>query len=75
MGLSSSISNLVVCVLVWSVLVMARPGGRGGHNGGQAVDRLPLFPDKSAWGEAQGIQQVIGHDGCTSKKIANKVSI
>ncbi|XP_022090104.1 neuroblastoma suppressor of tumorigenicity 1-like [Acanthaster planci] len=69
---------VILCVLflaIGSMPVRTRPGGRSGHNSGHAVDRLPLFPDKSAWCEAQGIQQVISHDGCTSKKIANKVCL
>ncbi|XP_077998877.1 neuroblastoma suppressor of tumorigenicity 1-like [Glandiceps talaboti] len=37
------------------------------------VNTLALFPEKAAWCETQDIRQIIGHEGCTSKIIDNKV--
>lgn len=36
------------------------------------INRLALFPDKSAWCEAKNITQIVGHTGCQSRSIENR---
>lgn len=36
------------------------------------INKLALFPDKSAWCEAKNITQIVGHSGCESKSIQNR---
>lgn len=36
------------------------------------INRLALFPDKSAWCEAKNITQIVGHTGCTPRSIQNR---
>lgn len=36
------------------------------------INRLALFPDKSAWCEAKNITQIVGHTGCQSRSIQNR---
>lgn len=36
------------------------------------INKLALFPDKSAWCEAKVITQIVGHSGCQSQSIENK---
>ncbi|KAK5610634.1 hypothetical protein CRENBAI_002195 [Crenichthys baileyi] len=35
------------------------------------INRLALFPDKSAWCEAKNITQIVGHTGCQPRSIHN----
>ncbi|KFZ67968.1 Neuroblastoma suppressor of tumorigenicity 1, partial [Podiceps cristatus] len=39
------------------------------------INKLALFPDKSAWCEAKNITQIVGHSGCESKSIQNSYSV
>ncbi|CAH2318368.1 neuroblastoma suppressor of tumorigenicity 1 [Pelobates cultripes] len=39
------------------------------------INRLALFPDKSAWCEAKNITQIVGHNGCESKSIQNRACL
>ncbi|NP_001158417.1 neuroblastoma, suppression of tumorigenicity 1 precursor [Saccoglossus kowalevskii] len=39
------------------------------------VNTIALFPERTAWCEAQEIEQIIGHDQCTSKPISNRVCV
>ncbi|KAE8594685.1 hypothetical protein XENTR_v10019747 [Xenopus tropicalis] len=39
------------------------------------INRLALFPDKSAWCEAKNITQIVGHSGCESKSIQNRACL
>lgn len=36
------------------------------------INKLALFPDKSAWCEAKNITQIVGHSGCEAKSIQNR---
>lgn len=36
------------------------------------INRLALFPDKSAWCEAKNITQIVGHTGCQPRSIQNR---
>lgn len=36
------------------------------------INRLALFPDKSAWCEAKNITQIVGHAGCQPRSIQNR---
>ncbi|XP_036206112.1 neuroblastoma suppressor of tumorigenicity 1 isoform X1 [Myotis myotis] len=37
------------------------------------INKLALFPDKSAWCEAKNITQIVGHSGCEAKSIQNSL--
>ncbi|XP_051977234.1 neuroblastoma suppressor of tumorigenicity 1-like isoform X2 [Xyrauchen texanus] len=39
------------------------------------INRLALFPDKSAWCEAKNITQIVGHTGCTPRSIQNRACL
>ncbi|XP_028663170.1 neuroblastoma suppressor of tumorigenicity 1 isoform X1 [Erpetoichthys calabaricus] len=39
------------------------------------INRLALFPDKSAWCEAKNITQIVGHSGCESQSIQNRACL
>ncbi|XP_068935333.1 neuroblastoma suppressor of tumorigenicity 1 isoform X1 [Petaurus breviceps papuanus] len=39
------------------------------------INKLALFPDKSAWCEAKNITQIVGHSGCKSKSIQNRACL
>ncbi|XP_067826606.1 neuroblastoma suppressor of tumorigenicity 1 isoform X2 [Heptranchias perlo] len=39
------------------------------------INKLALFPDKSAWCEAKNITQIVGHTGCESKSIQNRACL
>ncbi|XP_012680319.1 neuroblastoma suppressor of tumorigenicity 1 [Clupea harengus] len=39
------------------------------------INRLALFPDKSAWCEAKNITQIVGHTGCQSRSIENRACL
>lgn len=39
------------------------------------INRLALFPDKSAWCEAKNITQIVGHTGCQSRSIQNRACL
>ncbi|KAG8431748.1 hypothetical protein GDO86_020162 [Hymenochirus boettgeri] len=39
------------------------------------INKLALFPDKSAWCEAKNITQIVGHSGCDSKSIQNRACL
>lgn len=53
---------LVVGALFPALLLAAPP----------PINKLALFPDKSAWCEAKNITQIVGHSGCESKSIQNR---
>lgn len=39
------------------------------------INRLALFPDKSAWCEAKNITQIVGHSGCEAQSIQNRACL
>ncbi|CAL8381875.1 unnamed protein product [Boreogadus saida] len=39
------------------------------------INRLALFPDKSAWCEAKNITQIVGHTGCLPRSIQNRACL
>ncbi|KAJ8412195.1 hypothetical protein AAFF_G00144620 [Aldrovandia affinis] len=39
------------------------------------INRLALFPDKSAWCEAKNITQIVGHIGCQPRSIQNRACL
>uniref|UniRef100_A0A3B3RC45 Neuroblastoma suppressor of tumorigenicity 1 n=1 Tax=Paramormyrops kingsleyae TaxID=1676925 RepID=A0A3B3RC45_9TELE len=39
------------------------------------INRLALFPDKSAWCEAKNITQIVGHTGCQPQSIQNRACL
>ena len=39
------------------------------------INRLALFPDKSAWCEAKNITQIVGHTGCQPRSIQNRSEV
>lgn len=39
------------------------------------INRLALFPDKSAWCEAKNITQIVGHTGCQPRSIQNRACL
>ncbi|KAF6345164.1 NBL1, DAN family BMP antagonist [Rhinolophus ferrumequinum] len=39
------------------------------------INKLALFPDKSAWCEAKNITQIVGHSGCEAKSIQNRACL
>ncbi|XP_032904216.1 neuroblastoma suppressor of tumorigenicity 1 [Amblyraja radiata] len=52
-------------ILLLSLVVAAPP----------PINKLALFPDKSAWCEAKNITQIVGHTGCESKSIKNRACL
>ncbi|NXG60153.1 NBL1 protein, partial [Hemiprocne comata] len=57
--------RLVVGALFPALLLAAPP----------PINKLALFPDKSAWCEAKNITQIVGHSGCESKSIQNRACL
>ncbi|XP_043764949.1 neuroblastoma suppressor of tumorigenicity 1 isoform X3 [Cervus elaphus] len=51
---------------VLPVMVLAAP---------PPINKLALFPDKSAWCEAKNITQIVGHSGCEAKSIQNRACL
>lgn len=39
------------------------------------INRLALFPDRSAWCEAKNITQIVGHTGCQPRSIQNRACL
>ncbi|XP_066546626.1 neuroblastoma suppressor of tumorigenicity 1 [Amia ocellicauda] len=39
------------------------------------INRLALFPDKSAWCEAKNITQIVGHSGCQARSVQNRACL
>ncbi|XP_043979112.1 neuroblastoma suppressor of tumorigenicity 1 [Gambusia affinis] len=39
------------------------------------INRLALFPDKSAWCEAKNITQIVGHTGCQPRSVQNRACL
>ncbi|XP_028854231.1 neuroblastoma suppressor of tumorigenicity 1 [Denticeps clupeoides] len=39
------------------------------------INRLALFPDKSAWCEAKNITQIVGHTGCQARSMQNRACL
>ncbi|MCI4389873.1 hypothetical protein PGIGA_G00116220 [Pangasianodon gigas] len=64
-ALSGAAMLLIGCVLL-AVCSAAPPA----H-----INRLALFPDKSAWCEAKNITQIVGHTGCVSQSIQNRACL
>ncbi|KAI4903943.1 hypothetical protein NFI96_016342 [Prochilodus magdalenae] len=62
-----SLRALVVCVSVLFSLCFAAPPAH--------INRLALFPDKSAWCEAKNITQIVGHTGCQPRSIQNRACL
>ncbi|XP_069774928.1 neuroblastoma suppressor of tumorigenicity 1-like [Narcine bancroftii] len=56
---------LMLGILLPSLVVAAPP----------PINKLALFPDKSAWCEAKNITQIVGHTGCESKSIKNRACL
>ncbi|XP_038602747.1 neuroblastoma suppressor of tumorigenicity 1-like [Tachyglossus aculeatus] len=56
---------LVGAVLPAALLLAAPP----------PINKLALFPDKSAWCEAKNITQIVGHSGCEAVSIQNRACL
>ncbi|XP_066529360.1 neuroblastoma suppressor of tumorigenicity 1 [Hoplias malabaricus] len=63
--------KLLVCAVV-CVCVLCSPcfSAPPAH-----INRLALFPDKSAWCEAKNITQIVGHTGCQPRSIQNRACL
>ncbi|XP_022407523.1 neuroblastoma suppressor of tumorigenicity 1 isoform X2 [Delphinapterus leucas] len=57
--------RVLVGALLPAVLLAAPP----------PINKLALFPDKSAWCEAKNITQIVGHSGCEAKSIQNRACL
>uniref|UniRef100_A0A8C8EQT7 NBL1, DAN family BMP antagonist n=1 Tax=Oncorhynchus tshawytscha TaxID=74940 RepID=A0A8C8EQT7_ONCTS len=55
--------RIVICCALLALCSAAPPA----H-----INRLALFPDKSAWCEAKNITQIVGHTGCQPRSIQNR---
>jgi len=55
--------GIVICCALLAQCLAAPPA----H-----INRLALFPDKSAWCEAKNITQIVGHTGCQPRSIQNR---
>ncbi|XP_036995976.1 neuroblastoma suppressor of tumorigenicity 1 isoform X1 [Artibeus jamaicensis] len=63
------VTGMMLRVLVGAVLptmLLAAP---------PPINKLALFPDKSAWCEAKNITQIVGHSGCEAKSIQNRACL
>ncbi|XP_061731583.1 neuroblastoma suppressor of tumorigenicity 1 [Nerophis ophidion] len=58
--------SLLTCCALFAVHAEAPPA----H-----INRLALFPDKSAWCEAKNITQIVGHTGCEARSIQNRACL
>ncbi|XP_061788621.1 neuroblastoma suppressor of tumorigenicity 1 isoform X2 [Nerophis lumbriciformis] len=58
--------SLLTCCALFAVYAAAPPA----H-----INRLALFPDKSAWCEAKNITQIVGHTGCEARSIQNRACL
>ncbi|KAJ7999092.1 hypothetical protein DPEC_G00211830 [Dallia pectoralis] len=58
--------RIVICCLLLTLCSAAPPA----H-----INRLALFPDKSAWCEAKNITQIVGHTGCQPRSIQNRACL
>ncbi|XP_022538239.2 neuroblastoma suppressor of tumorigenicity 1 isoform X2 [Astyanax mexicanus] len=59
--------GVCVCVCVLLSVCFAAPPAH--------INRLALFPDKSAWCEAKNITQIVGHTGCQPRSIQNRACL
>ncbi|TRY86032.1 hypothetical protein DNTS_029365 [Danionella cerebrum] len=64
----------VMCVRALLLCALLRLGFGAPHSLAH-IDRLALFPDKSAWCEAKNITQIVGHDGCMARSVHNRVCL
>ncbi|XP_021425028.2 neuroblastoma suppressor of tumorigenicity 1 isoform X1 [Oncorhynchus mykiss] len=58
--------RIVICCALLALCSAAPPA----H-----INRLALFPDKSAWCEAKNITQIVGHTGCQPRSIQNRACL
>ncbi|CAL8338649.1 unnamed protein product [Merluccius merluccius] len=58
--------RLLICCALFALYSAAPPA----H-----INRLALFPDKSAWCEAKNITQIVGHTGCQPRSIQNRACL
>ncbi|XP_042333965.1 neuroblastoma suppressor of tumorigenicity 1 [Sceloporus undulatus] len=58
--------RILISAIVFPALILAAP---------PPINKLALFPDKSAWCEAKNITQIVGHNGCESKSIQNRACL
>uniref|UniRef100_A0A3P9A1V7 CTCK domain-containing protein n=1 Tax=Esox lucius TaxID=8010 RepID=A0A3P9A1V7_ESOLU len=58
--------RIVICCMLLALCSAAPPA----H-----INRLALFPDKSAWCEAKNITQIVGHTGCQPRSIQNRACL
>ncbi|XP_071376864.1 neuroblastoma suppressor of tumorigenicity 1 [Centroberyx affinis] len=58
--------RIVICCALFALYSAAPPA----H-----INRLALFPDKSAWCEAKNITQIVGHTGCQPRSIQNRACL
>ncbi|NP_996980.1 neuroblastoma suppressor of tumorigenicity 1 precursor [Danio rerio] len=63
---------MVMCVRAVLVCVLLELSRAAPH---AHINRLALFPDKSAWCEAKNITQIVGHTGCTPRSIQNRACL
>lgn len=62
-GAAAMWQRLQICCALFALYSAAPPA----H-----INRLALFPDKSAWCEAKNITQIVGHTGCQPRSIQNR---
>lgn len=58
------------CTVIGSMLLVLSSAAPHTH-----INRLALFPDKSAWCEAKNITQIVGHTGCQPQSIQNRACL
>uniref|UniRef100_A0A7N8WU38 NBL1, DAN family BMP antagonist n=3 Tax=Mastacembelus armatus TaxID=205130 RepID=A0A7N8WU38_9TELE len=58
--------RILICCTLFALYSAAPPA----H-----INRLALFPDKSAWCEAKNITQIVGHTGCQPRSIQNRACL
>ncbi|XP_055077941.1 neuroblastoma suppressor of tumorigenicity 1 isoform X1 [Periophthalmus magnuspinnatus] len=62
--------SVQICGALFVLLALSRAAPPPAH-----INRLALFPDKSAWCEAKDITQIVGHTGCQSRSIQNRACL
>ncbi|KAK7916667.1 hypothetical protein WMY93_012428 [Mugilogobius chulae] len=62
--------SIQICGALFVLLARSRAAPPPAH-----INRLALFPDKSAWCEAKDITQIVGHTGCQPRSIQNRACL